>query len=60
MSPLTGACSLCGKNWREKSEGCARHEAWTERAAIIEEGAKVSRAEAERLATEQMARAVVR
>lgn len=29
-------------------------EAWEERAAIIEEGCKVSRAEAERMAAEQM------
>lgn len=31
-----------------------RREAWEERAAIIEEGCKVSRAEAERMAAEQM------
>ena len=31
-----------------------RREAWEERAAIIEEGCKVSRAEAERMAAEQL------
>ena len=32
-----------------------RREAWEERAAIIEEGCKVSRAESEKMAAEQMA-----
>ena len=31
-----------------------RREAWDERAAIVEEGCQVSRAEAERMAAEQM------
>ena len=31
-----------------------RREAWEERAAIVEEGCQVSRAEAERMAAEQM------
>jgi hypothetical protein len=32
----------------------ARREAWEERAAIVEEGCQVSRAEAERMAAEQL------
>ncbi len=32
----------------------ARREAWEERAAIVEEGCHVSRAEAERMAAEQL------
>lgn len=61
MTPtIQGACGLCGKAWREKSEGCRRHEDFAERAAIIAEGCKVSQDEADKKAAEQMARAVVR
>lgn len=56
---MTGACSQCGKPWSEKSTDCVRHESFNERAALIEFDGKKSRAEAERLAVAEMARAKV-
>ena len=56
---MTGACSLCGKLWRERSPDCGRHDAFESKSAHYEVDGKLSRAEAEKRAAEEMARAVV-